>query len=112
MGTTELRRHQHAIEEFRKILPNRVRAPGESFNEISRSTGSCDGVGEYAEAMTNLVFTAIENAIFWTDKAGDLEMFRDRVQDAINSLDIAISVWKSSEERDTKLYEETARSRH
>lgn len=107
MGTTELRRHRHAIEEFRKIIPDRLRV-----NEEHHSLGDSDNVVEYAEAMTNLVFTAIENAIFWSDKARDLEMFRDRVQDGLDSLDIAISVWKSSEERDTKLYEQTARSRH
>ena len=112
MGTTELRRHQHAIEEVRKIIPDRLRVRGESLNEEHHSLGDCDSVGEYAEAMTNLVFTAIENAVFWTDKAGELEMFRDRVQDAIGSLDIAISVWKSSEERDAEFSEQTAGSRH
>ena len=112
MGTEELLRHQHAIEEVMKIIPDQLIVPVESSNEEHRYRGNRDGVGDYADAMTNLVFTAIENAIFWTDKARELEMFRDRVQDAIDSLDIAIFVWKRSEERDAELCEQTAKSRH
>jgi len=112
MGMTELRRRQHAIEEVRKTIPDRLRVPDESFREEPHSFGNSDSVGEYAEAMTNLVFTVIESAIFWTDKTGELEMFRDRVKDALDSLDIAIYVWKRSEKRDAEQCEQTAKSRH
>lgn len=112
MGTTELRRHQHTIEEVRKIIPVRLRMRDASFHKEHHSPGDGDSAGEYADAMTDLVFNAIENAIFWTDKVGDLEKFRDRVEEAFYSLNIAISVCKNSEERDAEFSEQTAGSRH
>ena len=58
----------------------------------------------YAEAMTDLVFDVVEHAIFsHTDNAEGLESFKDRLQDAIQVLDIALGVLNRSESEYTSV---------
>lgn len=101
MGTTELYKYRRAIEAARDATPNQLKALNKGFDEAYDPAGSRDNVNHYAEALSSLVFDAIENAIFWTDKVNDLEAFRDHVQGAIESLEIAIAVLKHSEEKET-----------
>lgn len=47
--------------------------------------------------MTDLVFNVVERAIFsHTDNAEGLEAFKERLQEAIQTLDIALSVLSRS----------------
>ena len=103
MGTTELYKYRRAIEAARDATTNQLKALNKGFDEAHETPGSGDNVNHYAKALSNLVFDAIDNAIFWTDKVNDLEAFRDHVQGAIDSLEIAIAVLKRSEEQETGL---------
>ena len=99
MSTTELYRYQHAIEEVRGAIPHQLKTLlYDEHNSLENGLNA----SRYADSMTNLVFDAIENSIFWTDKMNDLEAFRDKVQEAVKSLDIAISVLTRSEEKGTE----------
>ncbi len=93
MGMPEQDRCKQAIVEIRETIPNRLRELDEQFMEMLDSGGKCDSTGLYAEAMTDLVFDVVEHAIFsHTDNTEGLEAFKDRLQESIHTLDIAISV--------------------
>ena len=102
MGTTELYKYRRAIEAARDSIPTQLKALNKGVDKAPPPSGSRDNVNHYADALSNLVFDAIDNAIFWTDKVNDLEAFRDHVQGAIDSLEIAIDVLKRSEEQETR----------
>jgi hypothetical protein len=108
MTTTELSKYQQAIEEARETIPHWL----DEFDEEHEPYGDHDNASEYADSMTNLVFDAIENSIFWTDKVNDLETFRVKIQEAVKSLDIAIEVWKRSEENGTEPNRKITKQHH
>ena len=95
-------KYRHAIEAARDSIPTQLKAFNKGVDKAPPPSGSRDNVNHYADALSNLVFDAIDNAIFWTDKVNDLEAFRDHVQGAIDSLEIAIAVLKRSEEQETR----------
>ncbi|MEA3303557.1 MAG: hypothetical protein U9Q75_09815 [Pseudomonadota bacterium] len=103
MGTTELYKYRRTIEEAREATSDQLKTLAKGFDEEHDPPGSKDNVNHYADALSSLVFEAIDNAIFWTDKVNDLEAFRDHVQGAIDSLETAIAVLKRSEEKQTRL---------
>jgi len=106
MGTKEFYRYQQAIKEARDTIPHHLKGVGHDLLENGHNAI------QYAEEMKSLVFDAIENAIYWTDKANNLEAFRDHILEAVNSLDIAIAVWKRSEEKDTESNRQIQRHHH
>ena len=108
MGTTERYVHQRAIEEIIETIPHRLKM----IDAEHDPGGDRENASQYADAMTSLVFDAIESAIFWTDQSEDLEAFRGKVQDAIDSLDVAIAVWKRSEENGTEPNRRITRQHH
>ncbi len=68
--------------------------------------------------MTDLVFNVVERAIFsHTDNAEGLEAFKERLQEAIQTLDIALSVLNRSESEYTSVdwhrqFDEMMMNRH
>ena len=98
MNTEEQRRRQRAIAEIRKSIPERLKVLDERFDEENLCLGDNDYVSQYAIAMTDLMFDVVGHAISYTDKVIELELLRERLQDAICTLDIAIDVWKKSED--------------
>ena len=108
MGTTELYRYQHVIEEIRDTIPRRL----EMLDEKHDPDGSRENDRQYADEIKSLVFDVIENSIFWTDKVNELEAFRDHIMEAVDSLDIAIAVWKRSEEDKTSMSRQITRHHH
>lgn len=97
MGMSEQGRCKHAIEEVRKTIPDRLNALDRQLVEALDSGGHCESTRVYAEAMTDLVFDVVEHAISYTDRVRELEVFRDRLLDATNTLNIAIGVLNRSE---------------
>ncbi len=98
MSMSEHGKCKQAIAEIRETIPDRLRELDEQFMEVLDTRGKCDSSALYAEAMTDLVFNVVEHAIFsHTDKTEGLEAFRDRLQGAIQTLDIALSVLGRSE---------------
>ena len=118
MGMSEHDKCKRAIVEIRETIPNRLRELDEQFMEVLDSGGKCDSTGLYAEAMTDLVFNVVEHAIFsHTDNAEGLEVFRDRLQGAIQALDIALGVLSRSESEYTSVdwhrqFDEMMMNRH
>lgn len=93
MSISKQRACELAITELRRTIPERLEALDKQFMEVLDSRGHCDAADQYAEAMTDLVFDVIENAIFaHTDNAEGLEAFKERLEKAAQTLDIAISV--------------------
>lgn len=93
MGISNQRACELAITELRQTIPERLEVLDKQFMEVLDSGGHCDSANQYADAMTDLVFDVIENAIFThTDNAEGLEAFMDRLQKAVHTLEIAISV--------------------
>lgn len=108
MSITELYRYQHSIEEVRGSMPHQLKGLDEEHDSLQNH----DNASQYTDLMTNLVFDAIENSIFWTDKVNDLEAFRDKIQEAVKSLDIAIEVWKRSVEENTESSRQITKQHH
>ena len=100
MNAVDQRRRQHAIAEIRKTIPDRLKVLDERLEEDDLCLGDNDYVSRYAVAMTDLMFDVIGHSISYTDKVIELELLRGRLQDAICTLDIAIDVWKKSEDAD------------
>ena len=93
MSISEQDKCKHAIVELRKTIPEQLEVLDKQFMEVLDSGGHCDSANQYANAMTDLAFDVIENAMFThTDNAEGLEAFKDRLQQAVHTLDIAISV--------------------
>ncbi len=97
MSMTEQERCKRAIAEIRKTIRKRLKMLDEQFVEPLDSKGHCESTRLYAEAMTDLVFDVVDHAVSYTDKVRELEVFRDRLQDATHTLDIAIGVLNGSE---------------
>ena len=108
MTTTELYRYQHSIEEIRGSISHQLNASDDEHDTLQNR----EVVSKYTDSMTDLVFEAIENSIFWTDKVNDLEAFRDKIQEAVKSLDIAIDVWKRSEAENTESSRQITKQHH
>ncbi|MEN8180736.1 MAG: hypothetical protein ABFS39_19235 [Pseudomonadota bacterium] len=89
-------RRKRAIIEIRKTIPGRIAELDEQFVEAMNSDGECDVAGIYAEAMTGLMLDVVEHAITYTHSAKGLEIFRDRLQGAVDTLNVAIDVWNES----------------
>ena len=93
MAISKHRACELAITELRRTIPERLEVLDKQFMAVLDSGGHCDTADQYAEAMTDLVFDVIENAIFsHTDNAAGLEAFKDRLERAVHTLEIAISV--------------------
>ena len=60
------------------------------LRKLTFAWGDNDYVSRYAVAMTDLMFDVIGHSISYTDKVIELELLRERLQDAICTLDIAI----------------------
>ena len=97
MGMTEQGRCKRAIAEIRKTIPDRLKMLDVQLVAVLDSEGNCDSTRLYAEAMTDLVFDVVEHAISYTDNARDLEVFRNRLQEASQTLEIAIGVLNRAE---------------
>lgn len=93
MDKDESDRCKRAVAEIRTIIPERMAVLNVQLVGGLESGEGCDTTKLYAGAMTDLVFDVIEHAISYADSASGLEAFKERLQDAIDAMDVAIDVW-------------------
>jgi hypothetical protein len=87
---------KEAIAEIRRTIPERLAELDEQFVEVLESEGQCKSTRLYTEGVTDLIFDVMNHAISYTDSANGLELLKERLQGAIDTLDVVIEVWDQS----------------